>query len=302
MSIKLKIGWTDNNVITEGVRIYKSSTLFDVNTLPAIYAEIIDGSLFYEDLDVIDGQTYFYMLSCFLGEQEMLTECYEVLAQKEVTLTLTGGPTLSTAKGTLISSYNIAEPYRTGENLITVMLMSQGEDNLVGLENWNHAWSGGGGWGFRIFWKHHESNKAHSFRKSDNAAFRMDIALLTFFSESVISALSVVANSVALSSATSPVTTPPITAPLDKAGWQIAVVNRPIVNTTWTTTAPDGYIGIILSAGSTGTSENNSYNRVSAVAIKQMLRGQGYDGATFTYTNGTSFSYGQAMTIQLCAY
>ncbi|WP_104471232.1 hypothetical protein [Acinetobacter indicus] len=78
MSIKLKIGWTDNNAIIEGVRIYKSSSLFDVNTLPAVHAEITDGSLFYEDFDVTDGQIYFYMLSCFIGEQEVFTECYEV--------------------------------------------------------------------------------------------------------------------------------------------------------------------------------------------------------------------------------
>lgn len=81
MSIKLKIGWADNNVIIEGVRIYKSSTLFDTNSLPAIYAEITDGSLSYEDFEVIEGNTYFYMLSCFMGEQEVFTECFEVVAE-----------------------------------------------------------------------------------------------------------------------------------------------------------------------------------------------------------------------------
>lgn len=80
MSIKLKIGWTDNNVIIEGVRIYKSFTPFEVSTLPEVYTEILDGSLFYEDFDVIDGQTYFYMLSCFLSEREVFTECFEVIA------------------------------------------------------------------------------------------------------------------------------------------------------------------------------------------------------------------------------
>lgn len=82
MSIKLKIGWTDNNVVTEGVRIYKSSTLFDVNTLPAVYVEITDGSLLYEDFNVIEGNTYFYMLSCFLSGQEVFTECFKVDAKK----------------------------------------------------------------------------------------------------------------------------------------------------------------------------------------------------------------------------
>lgn len=84
MSIKLKIAWVDSNVIVEGVRVYKNSTLFDTNSLPAIYAEITDGSLFYEDFDVIEGNTYFYMLSCFLGEQEVFTECFEVEAVIDV--------------------------------------------------------------------------------------------------------------------------------------------------------------------------------------------------------------------------
>lgn len=78
MSIKIKTSWADNNVIIEGVRIYKSSANFDVNSRPAALVEILDGSEFYEDFDVIDGQTYFYMLSCFLGEKEAFTECFKV--------------------------------------------------------------------------------------------------------------------------------------------------------------------------------------------------------------------------------
>lgn len=84
MSIKLKIGWTDNNAIIEGVRVYKSLAPFDIDSKPGALAEILDGSNFYEDLDVIEGHTYFYMLSCFLGEREVFTECYEVLASTVV--------------------------------------------------------------------------------------------------------------------------------------------------------------------------------------------------------------------------
>ncbi len=82
MSIKLEIGWTDSNVIIEGVRIYKSSALFDVGSRPAVYVEILDGSDLYEDFNVVEGQTYFYMLSCFLSDQEVFTECFEVKAEK----------------------------------------------------------------------------------------------------------------------------------------------------------------------------------------------------------------------------
>lgn len=80
MSIKLKIGWEDDNVIIEGVRIYKSDNEFNTNTLPLQTVEITDGSLFYEDFDVIENETYFYMLSYFLGEREAFTECFEVFA------------------------------------------------------------------------------------------------------------------------------------------------------------------------------------------------------------------------------
>lgn len=81
-SVKIRTSWTDDNVIIEGVRIYKKQQEFDVSTRPQPLVEVTDGSLFYEDFDVIEGNTYFYMLSCFLGEQEVFTECFEVEAKK----------------------------------------------------------------------------------------------------------------------------------------------------------------------------------------------------------------------------
>ena len=78
MSIKIKTSWIDSNIIIEGVRVYKSLTAFDVGSRPAPHIEILDGAEFYEDFDVVEDQEYFYMLSCFLGEQEAFTECYSV--------------------------------------------------------------------------------------------------------------------------------------------------------------------------------------------------------------------------------
>ena len=77
MSIKIKVSWDDNNVVSEGVRIYRSNTAFTSSNLPAVLATVptLDE---YEDLDVIEGQTYFYMLAAYLGEQEVFTECFEV--------------------------------------------------------------------------------------------------------------------------------------------------------------------------------------------------------------------------------
>lgn len=301
MSIKIKIHWDNENAVFESVQIYRSDSIFTPANLPAVLEEIVGDVYEYEDLDISGDQTYFYMLSAKLGEREVFTECYKVETIGDVELSINGNAVLSIEKGSSVAIYNITEPVKTGQNLISVMLMSQGANNLIGLENWNNVWSGGGGWGFRIFWKYHEAGRQHTFRKSDNTAFRADIALLTFECANVVGSLSVVANSVALSNATSPITTPPIIAPQNKPGWEIAVVNRPIVNTSWKTTAPSGYIGVILEAGSSGTYLDNSYNRVSAVVIKKRNKGEAYTGTTFEYTTGTSFAYGQAITIQLCA-
>lgn len=81
MSLKIKITWDDNNVISEGARIYKSNVAFTSTTLPPVYDEVGYGIEIYEDFNVIEDQTYFYMLSCFLGEQEKFTQCFEVKAK-----------------------------------------------------------------------------------------------------------------------------------------------------------------------------------------------------------------------------
>lgn len=103
-SVKIRTSWTDENVIVEGVRIYKSNQEFDVNSKPAPLVEIRDGAEFYEDFNVVEGLTYFYMLSCFLSEQEVFTECYEVKAISE--LWLSGLDFTSYAAGRLSTYQN----------------------------------------------------------------------------------------------------------------------------------------------------------------------------------------------------
>lgn len=77
MSIKIKVTWGDNNVVSEGVRIYRSNTKFTSSNLPAVLATLTTSNE-YDDIDVVKGQIYFYMLSSFLGEQEAFTECFSV--------------------------------------------------------------------------------------------------------------------------------------------------------------------------------------------------------------------------------
>ncbi|WP_180110786.1 hypothetical protein [Acinetobacter sp. YH12098] len=82
MSIKIKINWDNENVVSESVRIYRADSAFTKENLPPILAEIISDVYEYEDLTIIKGQTYFYMLSAKLGDQEVFTECFSVIAEK----------------------------------------------------------------------------------------------------------------------------------------------------------------------------------------------------------------------------
>lgn len=118
MSIKIKINWDDLNVISEGVHIYKNASAFTSSSLPEVCATISDGSGFFEDFNVVNGQTYFYMLSCFLGEQEVFTECYEITAISEIPITVKAVLSSSSSSSTsYIFGINIP-PYNVGDVIL----------------------------------------------------------------------------------------------------------------------------------------------------------------------------------------
>lgn len=76
--LKVKITWNNENVVTESIRIYKKNVTFSKTSLPAVLAEITDLSvLAYEDLAVNENETWYYMLSAKLGEQEVFSPCFE---------------------------------------------------------------------------------------------------------------------------------------------------------------------------------------------------------------------------------
>lgn len=81
MPVKIKINWDNENVVSESVRIYRADSIFTPTSLPPLLAEIMGDMYEYEDLTTVENQTYFYMLSAKLGEQEVFTECYEVVAE-----------------------------------------------------------------------------------------------------------------------------------------------------------------------------------------------------------------------------
>lgn len=83
MSVKIKINWDNENVVSESVRIYRADSAFTSTSLPPLLTEIIGDVYEYGDTTVIDGNTYFYMLSAKLGEQEIFTECFDVSATIE---------------------------------------------------------------------------------------------------------------------------------------------------------------------------------------------------------------------------
>ena len=86
MSVKIKINWDNENVVSESVRIYRADSTFTSNNLPPLLAEIIGDVYEYEDLSVIENKTYYYMLSAKISNQEVFTECYEVKASTSLWL------------------------------------------------------------------------------------------------------------------------------------------------------------------------------------------------------------------------
>lgn len=80
MPVKIKINWDNENIVSESVRIYRADTTFTSATLPPLLVEILGDVYEYEDLTTAVNETYFYMLSTKLGEQEVFSDCYSVLA------------------------------------------------------------------------------------------------------------------------------------------------------------------------------------------------------------------------------
>ena len=78
MSVKIKISWDNENVVSESVRIYRADSAFTSNNLPPLLAEIVGDVYEYEDTTTVENQVYYYMLSAKLGNQEVFTDCYEV--------------------------------------------------------------------------------------------------------------------------------------------------------------------------------------------------------------------------------
>lgn len=127
MSIKIKINWDNENVVSESVRIYRADSIFTPTSLPPLLTEIVGNVYEYEDLTTVEDQTYFYMLSAKLGEQEVFTECFDVVAEQDIDLlqliipafnasTITESTFLAT--GQFVAASSIIFNNLTGEYLV----------------------------------------------------------------------------------------------------------------------------------------------------------------------------------------
>lgn len=151
MSVKVKINWDNENVVSESVRIYRADSAFTSNSLPPLLTEIIGDVYEYEDLTTVQNQTYFYMLSAKLGDQEMFTDCFEVKVSKSpVDLTFVKALTSPSRYSVPSSAWPLTVPSHNAGDIVIVFkngsdteLASYGftKIDISGLtDNFLHPW------------------------------------------------------------------------------------------------------------------------------------------------------------------
>lgn len=123
MSVKIKINWDNENVVSESVRIYRADTLITTPAQEMLIATIFGNVYEYEDLTTAEGQTYYYMLSAKLGEQEVFTECYEV-------------STLLSMPITFILSSQLTDNVGQSLRSLTLPAHERGDLLIVCIETW----------------------------------------------------------------------------------------------------------------------------------------------------------------------
>lgn len=301
MSIKLKIGWIDNNVIVEGVRIYKSSALFDVNTLPAVYAEITDGSIFYDDFDIVEGRTYFYMLSCFLGEREVFTECYDVTTSK-------GAAELEFVSGSLVKN---GPPSPSSESSISANEPSQSTSDkiLIAIVSSQAAIQTPPGWTLLssklntfVFWRKGGSpGLLHIFRtQSGGTQLSVYMFLLkpSFEINTVECVSSLSSKSTTSADPTAP--SPILTTALDKRGYEIMLGKPQYAHQAGSTgSVSNGYT--LIATHMYPTKVGDPYHTDLILGGRSRAKGEQVGGGVITQINAYQPSILFMQTIQICA-
>lgn len=75
--------WRDNSTTEEGQRVYRSSEPMDVNDLPPPLAELPPDVTTYTDADVIEGALYYYRVSAYMGEFQLVSSEVAIVAGNE---------------------------------------------------------------------------------------------------------------------------------------------------------------------------------------------------------------------------
>ena len=70
---RVKLTWDDQNEIESGYKIYRSLSTLSTESLPEPLAVLPVNSNEYIDLDVIDGQTYHYLVSAYSPYDEVFS-------------------------------------------------------------------------------------------------------------------------------------------------------------------------------------------------------------------------------------
>ncbi len=302
MSVKIKINWDNENVVSESVRIYRADSKFTSNNLPPLLAEIVDDVYEYEDLTTVENQTYFYMLSCFLGEQEAFTECFEVLAQKQISyvrLSLTGGVYRNAGSGTTaVTNLQLYEPNGSSANNILIAVVSSfvtvtASAGWALLSNKNNV---------HVFWKKGTAqNASHIFTLASSSFAGGCMFLLQ--PSSAITTMECVSEMVSrsIASASTPAVSPVLTIPIDGNCFEIILCK---INN--------------LGGGDTDGSFSAGYQKIATQSYPSMIngtyqfnlliggsskaKGSAIGGGSAFLTQGQYPNTLYTQTIQICAY
>lgn len=72
--IKVKLSWKVPNLIEEGYRVYRSESPMDINDMPDAIIELPKNTTKYDDYNVIEGNFYYYRVSCFIPDYEVFSK------------------------------------------------------------------------------------------------------------------------------------------------------------------------------------------------------------------------------------
>lgn len=134
MSAKIVLRWDNNNEIEKGYRVYRDDVSFDENNYPQTPIAILDENVTeYEDNDVVNGNTYYYVVSAYTDDEELYSEIVSVEARDiENTIVTIGESELnhrSIDDGSLINSKTFPNAFN---NFCTVRKLS---DNNIAVIN-----------------------------------------------------------------------------------------------------------------------------------------------------------------------